>query len=46
MGFQTNAQFSINGAGLTAWDGKAAIAIGGYELTYDADKKTITLANA
>jgi hypothetical protein len=42
----TNAQFSINGAGLTAWDGKAALAIDGYELTYDADKKTITLANA
>jgi len=41
-----NAKFSVNGAGLTAWDGTAAIAIGGYELTYDADKKTITLANA
>jgi len=42
----TNAQFSINGAGLTTWDGTAALAIGDYELTYDADKKTITLANA
>ena len=42
----TNAQFSVNGAGLTAWDGTAALAIGDYELTYDADKKTITLANA
>jgi len=42
----TNAKFSVNGAGLTTWDGKAALAIGGYELTYDADKKTITLANA
>jgi len=41
-----NAQFSVNGAGLTAWDGSAAIAIGDYTLTYDAEKKTITLANA
>jgi len=42
----TNAKFSVNGAGLTTWDGKAALAIGDYELTYDADQKTITLANA
>ena len=42
----TNAKFSVNGAGLTAWDGTAAIEIGDYTLTYDADKKTITLANA
>ena len=42
----TNAQFSVNGAGLTTWDGTAAIEIGGYTLTYDAEKKTITLANA
>jgi len=42
----TNAKFSVNGAGLTTWDGAAAIEIGGYSLTYDADKKTITLANA
>ena len=41
-----NAKFSVNGAGLTAWNGTAAIEIGGYELTYDAEKKTITLANA
>ncbi|MBQ9803333.1 MAG: hypothetical protein IJW35_00665, partial [Lentisphaeria bacterium] len=42
----TNAKFSVNGAGLTTWDGSAAIAIGGYNLTYNEDKKTITLANA
>ena len=40
----TNAKFSVNGAGLTAWDGTAAIAIGGYSLTYDAKDKTIKLA--
>jgi len=40
----TNAQFAVNGAGLTTWDGSAAIAIGGYELTYDAKDKTIQLA--
>ncbi|MBE6399861.1 MAG: hypothetical protein E7041_06950 [Lentisphaerae bacterium] len=40
----TNAQFSVNGAGLTTWDGKAALAIGGYSLTYDATDKTIKLA--
>jgi len=40
----TNAKFSVNGTGLTAWDGSAAIAIGGYELTYDAKDKTIKLA--
>ncbi|MBQ9804434.1 MAG: hypothetical protein IJW35_06290, partial [Lentisphaeria bacterium] len=40
----TNAQFAVNGTGLTTWDGKAAIAIDGYELTYDAKDKTIKLA--
>jgi len=40
----TNAKFSVNGAGLTTWDGKAALAIGGYSLTYDAKDKTIKLA--
>ncbi|MBE6400268.1 MAG: hypothetical protein E7041_09030 [Lentisphaerae bacterium] len=40
----TNAKFSVNGAGLTTWDGTAAIEIGGYELTYDAKDKTIKLA--
>jgi len=40
----TNAQFSVNGAGLTTWDGSAAIEIGGYSLTYDATDKTIKLA--
>jgi len=40
----TNAQFSVNGAGLTTWDGTAAIEIGGYSLTYDATDKTIKLA--
>jgi len=42
----TNAKFAVNGEGLTAWDGKAAIAIGGYELTYNAEDKTIKLAVA
>ena len=41
-----NAPFTVNGAGLTTWDGTAAIVIGDYTLTYDEDKKTITLANA
>jgi len=41
-----NAKFSVNGSEAQLWDGKAALAIGDYELTYDADKKTITLANA
>jgi len=40
----TNAKFSVNGAGLTTWDGTAAIEIGGYELTYDSADKTIKLA--
>jgi len=40
----TNAQFSVNGAGLTTWDGTAAIEIGGYSLTYDATDRTIKLA--
>jgi len=40
----TNAKFAVNGAGLTDWDGSAAIEIGGYELTYDAKDKTIKLA--
>jgi len=40
----TNAKFSVNGAGLTTWDGTAAIEIGGYSLTYDAKDKTIKLA--
>jgi len=40
----TNAKFSVNGAGLTTWDGAAAIEIGGYSLTYDAKDKTIKLA--
>jgi len=40
----TNAKFAVNGEGLTTWDGKAAIAIDGYELTYDAKDKTIKLA--
>ncbi len=40
----TNAKFAVNGAGLTTWDGSAAIEIGGYELTYDAKDKTIKLA--
>jgi len=40
----TNAKFSVNGEGLTTWDGSAAIAIGGYSLTYDAADKTIKLA--
>ncbi|MBQ9803245.1 MAG: hypothetical protein IJW35_00210, partial [Lentisphaeria bacterium] len=40
----TNAQFAVNGTGLTAWDGSAAIEIGGYSLTYDATDKTIKLA--
>ena len=42
----TNAQFSVNGGEAKLWDGASALAIDGYELTYDADKKTITLANA
>ena len=40
----TNAKFSVNGTGLTTWNGTAAIEIGGYELTYDATDKTIKLA--
>ena len=40
----TKAKFSVNGAGLTTWDGSAAIEIGGYKLTYDATDKTIKLA--
>ena len=40
----TNAQFSVNGSEAKLWDGSAAIAIGGYELTYNADEKTIKLA--
>ncbi|MBE6399115.1 MAG: hypothetical protein E7041_03115 [Lentisphaerae bacterium] len=42
----TNAKFAVNGSEAQLWDGTAAIEIGGYELTYDAEKKTITLANA
>ncbi|MBQ9804617.1 MAG: hypothetical protein IJW35_07230 [Lentisphaeria bacterium] len=42
----TNAKFSVNGAGLTTWDGESVKTIGDYTLTYDEDKKTITLANA
>jgi len=42
----TNAKFSVNGAGLTTWDGESVKTIGDYTLTYDAEKKTITLANA
>ena len=41
-----NAKFSVNGSEAQLWNGTAAIEIGGYELTYDAEKKTITLANA
>ena len=40
----TNAQFAVNGSEAQLWDGKAAIAIGGYNLTYDANDKTIKLA--
>ncbi|MBQ9804514.1 MAG: hypothetical protein IJW35_06695, partial [Lentisphaeria bacterium] len=40
----TNAKFAVNGTGLTTWDGKSAIAIGSYNLTYDATDKTIKLA--
>ena len=41
-----HALFSVNGAGLTAWDGESVKTIGDYTLTYNEDKKTITLANA
>jgi hypothetical protein len=40
----TNAKFLINGVAGEWVDN--TMAVGGYELTYDADKKTITLANA
>ena len=40
----TNAKFSVNGTGLTTWDGKSAIEIGGCSLTYNAEDKTIKLA--
>jgi len=40
----TNAKFAVNGSEAQLWDGKSAIAIGGYELTYDAKDKTIKLA--
>jgi len=40
----TNAKFAVNGSEAQLWDGKAAIEIGGYELTYDAKDKTIKLA--
>jgi len=40
----TNAKFAVNGSEAQLWDGKAALAIGDYELTYDAKDKTIKLA--
>ncbi|MBQ9804205.1 MAG: hypothetical protein IJW35_05100, partial [Lentisphaeria bacterium] len=40
----TNAKFAVNGSEAQLWNGKSAIAIGGYELTYDAKDKTIKLA--
>jgi len=40
----TNAQFSVNGGEAKLWDGASALAIDGYELTYDAKDKTIKLA--
>ena len=40
----TNAKFAVNGSEAQLWDGKSAIAIGGYELTYDVKDKTIKLA--
>ena len=41
-----HALFSVNGAGLTVWDGESVKTIGDYTLTYNEEKKTITLANA
>ena len=40
----TNAKFAVNGSEAQLWDGSAAIKIGGYELTYNAEDKTIKLA--
>jgi len=40
----TNALFSVNGGEAKLWDGASALAIDGYELTYDAKDKTIKLA--
>ena len=40
----TNAKFAVNGSEAQLWNGKSAIAIGGYELTYDVKDKTIKLA--
>ncbi|MBQ9804628.1 MAG: hypothetical protein IJW35_07285, partial [Lentisphaeria bacterium] len=40
----TNAKFAVNSSEAQLWDGKSSIAIGGYELTYNAEDKTIKLA--
>ncbi|MBE6398829.1 MAG: hypothetical protein E7041_01665 [Lentisphaerae bacterium] len=40
----TNAKFAVNGSEAQLWDGKSAIAIDGYSLTYNAEDKTIKLA--